>query len=110
MEEAIKAISSPTRLRIIEAIGAKEVSSGAIGSAAGCSPSATSQHLKVLRDAGLVLVRVDAKRRLYRVDFERLAQLRAFLDSFWSAALAELKSEAEGALPAHSPAGSEPDR
>jgi len=68
--------------------------------AAGLSRSAASQHLKVLRDAGLVHVRVDANRRLYRVDPERLASLRAFLDEFWGDHLDSLKATAE-TMPGH---------
>ena len=89
------AMGSPVRLRILETIGQDELGSGEISRAAGYSPSATSQQLKVLREAGLVLVRVDARRRLYRVDFARLAEVRAFLDSFWKVALTDLKAVAE---------------
>ena len=62
---------------------------------AGLSASAASQHLKVLRDAGLVQVRVDAQRRLYRVDPARLAQVRAVLDEVWTDRLGALKARAE---------------
>ena len=48
-----------------------------LADAAGLAPSAASPHLKLLKDVGLMHVRVDAKRRLYSVDFERLAQVRA---------------------------------
>ena len=62
---------------------------------AGLSRSAASQHLRILRDAGLVHVRVDANRRLYRADLERLGALRAALDDFWGVGLAELKRTVE---------------
>jgi DNA-binding transcriptional ArsR family regulator len=69
-----------------------------------CSPSelarscrlsrpATSQHLRVLRDADLVSVRLEGNRRLYRVRADRLAELRAMLDEFWGSRLASLQSE-----------------
>lgn len=72
-----------------------ERTSSELAEAAGLSRSAASQHLKILRDAGLVHVRVDANRRLYRVDPARLASLRAFLDDFWGDHLEDLKATAE---------------
>jgi DNA-binding transcriptional ArsR family regulator len=62
---------------------------------AGLSPSAASPHLKLMRDTGLMHVRVDAKRRLYRVDLQRLAEIRAALDELWSDRLDTLKERAE---------------
>ena len=56
------------------------------------SRPATSQHLKVLRDTGLVSVRLEGTRRLYRVRADRLAELRAMLDEFWGSRLASLQS------------------
>jgi DNA-binding transcriptional ArsR family regulator len=63
--------------------------------AAGLSPSAASPHLKLLRQVGLLHMRVDAKRRLYQVDFTRLGQVRAVLDELWDDRLEALKSQAE---------------
>jgi uncharacterized protein YndB with AHSA1/START domain len=59
------------------------------------SQPAASQHLKVLRDAGLVRGRVEGRRRLYRVDGEGLERLRRELDAYWGPALAALKDAAE---------------
>ena len=59
------------------------------------SPSAASPHLKALREAGLMHMRVDAKRRLYRVDFERLVEVRGLLDELWDDRLTTLKQRAE---------------
>jgi DNA-binding transcriptional ArsR family regulator len=56
-----------------------------------------SQHLALLRDAGLVTVRRDGKRRLYRADRERLGPLAAFLESFWAERLDRLAELAEEA-------------
>jgi DNA-binding transcriptional ArsR family regulator len=72
-----------------------ERTSSELADAAQLSRSAASQHLRVLRDAGLVHVRVDANRRLYRVDLARLAELRSFLDEFWGDRLEALKVTAE---------------
>jgi DNA-binding transcriptional ArsR family regulator len=58
---------------------------------------AASQHLRVLREAGLVQGRVDGRRRLYRVDIKGLERLRRELDAYWGPALAALKKAAEAA-------------
>jgi DNA-binding transcriptional ArsR family regulator len=65
----------------------------------GVSQPAASQHLRVLRDAGLVRGRVDGRRRLYRVDPEGLERLRRELDAYWGPALAALKHAAESGGP-----------
>jgi len=69
-----------------------EQSSSDIASAMRLSRPAASQHLKVLREAGLVHVRGDGNRRLYRVDFELLAEVRAELEAFWGDRLQRLAS------------------
>jgi DNA-binding transcriptional ArsR family regulator len=58
----------------------------------GLSRPAASQHLKVLREAELVTVRLEGNRRLYRVKADRLAELRAMLDEFWGSRLASLQA------------------
>jgi DNA-binding transcriptional ArsR family regulator len=65
-----------------------------LADAAGLSRSAASQHLKLLRDAGLVTVRVDGNRRLYRADLARVAEVAQFLDEYWAAPLARLQAVA----------------
>jgi DNA-binding transcriptional ArsR family regulator len=66
-----------------------------LADAAGLSRPAASQHLKQLKEAGLVTVRVDANRRLYRADLERVAQVASFLDEFWAEPLRRLGAAAE---------------
>jgi DNA-binding transcriptional ArsR family regulator len=66
-----------------------------LAAAAGLAPSAASPHLKLLRDTGLMHVRVDAQRRLYQVDLQRLAEVRATLDELWGDRLDALKTRAE---------------
>jgi DNA-binding transcriptional ArsR family regulator len=95
MEAALQAISHAGRRAMLRLAWDGERTSSELADAAGLSRSAASQHLRLLRDAGLVHVRVDANRRLYRVDPERLARLRAFLDDFWGEHLAALKTTAE---------------
>ncbi len=89
-EAALRAISNPARRRALELASARERTSGELARACGWSRPAASQQLKVLRDAGLMDVRVDGNQRHYRSRQEALAQLRAFLDDFWSTRLASL--------------------
>jgi len=95
IETALHAISHRGRRAMLRLAWDAERSSSELAEAAGLSRSAASQHLKVLRDAGLVHVRVDANRRLYQVEPTRLASLRAFLDDFWGDRLDTLKQTAE---------------
>jgi DNA-binding transcriptional ArsR family regulator len=73
----------------------RERPASALAEAAGLSKSAASQHLKILRDAGLVDVRTDATRRLYRADLARVAEVAGMLDDFWAAPLQRLRAAAE---------------
>jgi DNA-binding transcriptional ArsR family regulator len=73
----------------------EERSASELADAAGLSPSAASPHLKLLRDAGLMHVRVDAKRRMYRADRERLQAVRQALDELWDVRLDLLRTTAE---------------
>ena len=72
-----------------------ERSASELAAAAGLSASAASPHLRLLREAGLLQMRVDAKRRLYQVDLARMAQVRAALDELWDDRLETLKGRAE---------------
>jgi DNA-binding transcriptional ArsR family regulator len=73
----------------------EERSAAELAAAAGLSPSAASPHLKLLREVGLMHVRIDAKRRLYHVDLDRLREVRAVLDELWDDTLDALKLRAE---------------
>jgi DNA-binding transcriptional ArsR family regulator len=95
MQTAIDAISHPGRRAILRLVLDRELGVNELAEGVGVSQPAASQHLKVLRDAGLVRSRVDGQRRLYRVDIEGLERLRAELDAFWGPALASLKDAAE---------------
>lgn len=94
-EEALRAIGHPGRRAMLRLAWDAERTSSELAEVAGLSRSAASQHLRILRDTGLVHVRVDANRRLYRVDVDRIGQLRAFLDAFWGDRLDALKTTAE---------------
>lgn len=95
IEESIRAFAHPGRRAMLELVWDAERPSSDLAEHAGLSKSATSQHLKLLRDAGLVTVRVDGNRRLYRADLERVAEVAGFLDEFWATPLARLKATAE---------------
>jgi DNA-binding transcriptional ArsR family regulator len=99
MQEAIDAISHPGRRAMLRLVLDRELSVNELAERIGVSQPAASQHLKVLRDAGLVRGRVDGRRRLYRVDGEGLEQLRKELDAYWGPALAALKDAAEAGDP-----------
>jgi DNA-binding transcriptional ArsR family regulator len=74
--------------------GARPV--GELASLLPVSRPAVSQHLRILKDAGLVSERVEGTRRYYSIDADSLAYLRAYFDEFWDRALAAFKAEAEG--------------
>jgi DNA-binding transcriptional ArsR family regulator len=97
MQEAIEAISHPGRRAMLRMVADQELPVGELAQRVGVSQPAASQHLKVLRDAGLVRGRVDGRRRLYRIDPAGLERLRRELDALWGPALAALKEAAETA-------------
>ena len=73
----------------------RELPVGDLAQRTGVSQPAASQHLKVLREAGLVRGRVEGRRRLYQVDLQGLQRLRAELDSLWEPSLLALKQATE---------------
>jgi DNA-binding transcriptional ArsR family regulator len=95
MQQAIEAIAHPARRAMLQLVLDRERPVGELARRAGLTQPAASQHLRVLRHAGLVRGRVEGRRRLYRVDLEGLARLRAELDAYWGPALAALKDAAE---------------
>ena len=97
METALKAIAEPRRRQILQLVRDSELSAGEIASHFDVTRPAVSQHLTVLKEAGLVNERRNGTRRLYRARPEGLAELRAFLDEFWGDRLEALKRDAEQA-------------
>jgi DNA-binding transcriptional ArsR family regulator len=95
VEAALRAISAPHRRRILRLVWDGELAAGEIASHFALTRPAVSQHLAVLKEAGLVNERRDGTRRLYRASPEALAELKAFLDEFWGERLEALKREAE---------------
>jgi DNA-binding transcriptional ArsR family regulator len=95
LEDAIRALAHPGRRAMLRLVWDEERPATELAEAAGLSRSAASQHLKLLRDAGLITVRADATRRLYRADLDRVNQVASFLDDFWAAPLDRLRIAAE---------------
>jgi DNA-binding transcriptional ArsR family regulator len=95
MEAALRAIAEPNRRRILQLVTAKELSAGEIASRFEITRPAVSQHLGVLREAGLVSERREGTRRLYSLRPEGFDDLKSFLEAFWDEGLARLKEEAE---------------
>ena len=109
MDAALKALAHPGRRAMLRLVWDAELTSSEIAERTGMTKPGASQHLRMLRDAGLVSVRVAANRRLYRVDHDRMRELRFFLDDFWSGPLARLKALAEARVQADA-GQSEPTR
>jgi DNA-binding transcriptional ArsR family regulator len=95
MEAALRAIAEPRRRRILQLVTDEELSAGEIASHFDVSRPAISQHLTVLKGAGLVTERREGTRRLYLVRTEGLDEIREFLDRFWGDGLERLKAAAE---------------
>ena len=95
MDIALRALAEPRRRDILRLIYSKELSSGEISSHFEVTGPAISQHLKVLVDAGLVTMRKQGTKRLYKARPEGLAEVRAYLDGFWEENLQQLKMAAE---------------
>ena len=89
------ALGDPTRRTIFERLRAKPLSVGEIADGLPVSRPAVSQHLRVLKEAGLVTERRNGTRRLYRLDPDGVGELRDYFDDFWTDALAAFKAEAE---------------
>ena len=93
--EGFAALSDPTRRQIFDRLSRKALSVGDLAEGLPVTRPAVSQHLKVLKDAGLVVVRTEGTRNIYRVDPRGVAAMRDYLDRFWQRALASFKEEVE---------------
>ena len=92
---ALLALSDPTRRRVFEKLRTGPQSVGVRAEGLPVSRPAVSQHLKTLKDAGLVKDRSEGTRRVYYIDPQGLAELRSWLDQFWDEALLSFKNEVE---------------
>lgn len=95
MDDVTRAIAEPRRRQILNLVRDRELGAGEIASHFDVSRPAISQHLTVLREAGLLSERREGTRRLYRARPEGLADLRDFLNEFWTNRLERLKLAAE---------------
>jgi DNA-binding transcriptional ArsR family regulator len=93
---ALEALADPTRRAVLEQLRGGGRSVGEIAAQLPVSRPAVSQHLKVLKDAGIVRDEPRGTARIYRIHAPALAELRAYLDSFWGEALDNFKTYAEG--------------
>ena len=95
MDAVLRALADPRRREIIRLVRGRERSAGDIAAHFDVSRPAVSQHVAVLRQAGLLTERRDGNRRLYRVRPEALVEVRAYMEEFWTDHLARLRSAAE---------------
>ena len=92
---ALAALGDPTRRQVFERLAEAPRSVGELARLVPVSRPAVSQHLRVLKDAGLVADRAQGTRRIYHIDPAGLGPIRAWLDRFWTEALDAFKEEVE---------------
>ena len=93
--DGLAALGDPTRREIFERLADRPLAVGELAAGLPVSRPAVSQHLKVLKEAGLVVDEPAGNRRVYRLDPQGLAGLRAYLDTFWNRSLAAYKAAVE---------------
>ena len=93
--EGLTALGDPTRRAIFERLAERPRAVGELAREFPVSRPAVSQHLKVLKDAGLVIDRPAGNRRIYQLDPDGVGALRAYLDQFWNRALAAFQAAVE---------------
>lgn len=94
-QAAFQALADPTRRQVFEELGRGPRSVGVIAAGMPVSRPAVSQHLGVLKKAGLVSLRAEGTRRVYYIDPKGLAAIRIWLDQFWDEALLTFQAEIE---------------
>ena len=87
MDDPIRALAEPKRRAILELIAQDELSAGQIAQHFDVTRPAVSQHLTILKSAGLIAERRDGTKRLYRVEPGGISELRRFVENLWSSAL-----------------------
>lgn len=95
VSHALSALADPTRRTIFERLAARPAAVGALARGLPVSRPAVSQHLKVLKEAGLVTDTPDGTSRIYRIDPSGIAAIRQWLDGFWTDALDSFAAYAE---------------
>jgi DNA-binding transcriptional ArsR family regulator len=94
-DRALDALGDPTRRAVFKRLQAGTLSVNEIAAGLGVTRPAVSQHLKILKEARLVIDRPEGTRRLYAIDSRGLGELRNWLDGFWDKTLAAFKQAAE---------------
>ena len=102
-ERALDALGDPTRRRVFARLRNRVCAAGELAQGMGVSRAAVSQHLQVLRAAGLVVVKADGTRRLYKVDSRGVEAVRQWFDGFWDETLGAFKEAAERAAKKRTP-------
>ncbi len=92
---ALDALADPTRRAVFERVASAPAAVGEIAAGLPVSRPAVSQHLRVLKEAGLVTETARAPRRIYRIDPRGIGAMRDWLDRFWGQALGEFKAFVE---------------
>ncbi len=110
IDGAIGLLGDPNRRAIFELLARHPSAVGEIADQLPISRPAVSQHLKVLKDGGLVVSRPDGNRRVYSLDPRGVAALRAWLDGVWEQALASFHKFAEQTIADETPATDPPDK
>ena len=93
--DTLQLLAEPTRREILQLVWTEELTAGAIADRFDVTFGAVSQHLAKLRDAGLVVVRPEGTRRIYRANHERLEPFRAVLEAMWISKLDQLAAAVE---------------
>jgi len=94
-DAVLRALAEPQRRRILTLVRDRELAAGEIAGHFDVTPQAVSQHLRVLKDAGLLRERREGTRRLYAIRPEAIEPVRAYLDDLWPASLRRLKHTVE---------------
>ena len=95
IQNGLTALGDPTRLAIFEMLGDHPQAVNQLAAGLPVSRPAVSQHLRVLKHAGLVIDRAEANRRIYSIDQRGLAEIRAYFERFWTQALSAFQAAAE---------------
>jgi DNA-binding transcriptional ArsR family regulator len=94
-DAVLRALAEPQRLRIVRLVKDRELAAGEVAEHFDITAQAVSQHLRVLRDAGVLRERRDGTRRLYSIRPEAIDSVREFLEELWPTSLAKLKDTIE---------------
>jgi DNA-binding transcriptional ArsR family regulator len=95
LDNGFAALGDPTRRALFERLARRPLSVGKLAAGMSVTRPAVSQHLRVLKRAGLVMDRQEGTRRVYQVDTRGIQAMRAYLDRFWDTALAAFKAAAD---------------